>query len=84
MKHQVIAVTEFKAKCLALLDQLEEEGGEITVTKRGRPVATVQPAKRKPFKSSLGKLKGKIHPKGDIVNFETTRLWNALREDWRD
>ena len=39
---------EFKAKCLALLDEIDEHGGTITVTKRGRPVATVSAAKKKP------------------------------------
>ena len=78
MKHRVIGATEFKTKCLALLDELQEQGGEITVTKRGRPVATVQPAKKKPFKSSRDILKGKIHPKGDIVNFDRRELWTAF------
>lgn len=32
---------EFKAKCLALLDQVAETGAELIVTKRGRPVAKV-------------------------------------------
>ena len=27
MKHQIVSATEFKAKCLALLDQISEEGG---------------------------------------------------------
>ena len=35
MKTRVIGATEFKAKCLALLDEIEEHGGTITVTKRG-------------------------------------------------
>ena len=70
--------TEFKAKCLALLDEVQEHGGTITVTKRGRPVATVAPAKRKPWKSTKGILarKGKIV--GDIVNFHMD--WDVLRD----
>ncbi len=38
-----ISATQFKAKCLALLDQVAEGGGELVVTKRGRPVARVVP-----------------------------------------
>jgi prevent-host-death family protein len=34
---------EFKAKCLALLDQVEMRGQSFIVTKRGRPVAQVMP-----------------------------------------
>jgi prevent-host-death family protein len=46
MKTTTVSATEFKAKCLALLDQVDEEGGTITITKRGRPVAVVGPAKK--------------------------------------
>jgi prevent-host-death family protein len=81
MKNRVIGATEFKAKCLALLDEVEEQGGTITVTKRGRPVATVSAAKKPPFKSSAGILAGKGKILGDIVNFDTSNLWDALRRD---
>lgn len=36
-----ITATQFKARCLALLDEVAEGGGELIVTKRGRPVARV-------------------------------------------
>jgi prevent-host-death family protein len=39
-----IAAAEFKAKCLALLDQVREQGESITITKRGRVVARLVPA----------------------------------------
>jgi prevent-host-death family protein len=39
-----ISASQFKARCLALLDQVAEGGGELVVTKRGRPVARVVPA----------------------------------------
>ncbi len=81
MKTRVIAATEFKAKCLALLDEIEVQGGTITVTKRGRPVATVSAAKRPVRKSSAGILAGKVEITGDIVNFDTSELWEALRRD---
>ena len=38
-----ISASQFKARCLALLDQVAEGGGELVVTKRGRPVAKVVP-----------------------------------------
>jgi prevent-host-death family protein len=77
MNHRLVSATEFKAKCLALLDEVQEHGGTITVTKRGRPVATVSPAKRKPFKSTKGILAGKVKIVGDIVNFHMD--WDVLR-----
>lgn len=36
-----IAAGEFKAKCLAILDEVNETGEPIIVTKRGKPVARV-------------------------------------------
>ena len=39
-----ISASQFKARCLALLDEVAEGGGELIVTKRGRPVARVVPA----------------------------------------
>ena len=81
MKTRFIGATEFKAKCLALLDEIEEHGGTITVTKRGRPVATVSAAKKPVWKSPGESLGGKVKIVGDIVNFTTEHLWEALRRD---
>jgi prevent-host-death family protein len=39
-----IPVSEFKARCLALLDEVSETGVTLVVTKRGKPVARVVPA----------------------------------------
>jgi len=39
-----ISATQFKARCLALLDEVAESGAELTITKRGRPVAVVRAA----------------------------------------
>jgi prevent-host-death family protein len=81
MKNRVIAATEFKAKCSALLDEIDNHGGTITVTKRGRPIATITAAKKPPFKSPAGILAGKGKILGDIVNFDSSELWDALRRD---
>lgn len=81
MKSRVISATEFKAKCLALLDEVDGEGITVTVTKRGRPLATVTPFKKKALKSPEGAWRGKVRIVGDIVNEDTSDLWNCLRED---
>jgi prevent-host-death family protein len=81
MKTRIVAATEFKAKCLSLLDEINDQGGTITVTKRGRPVATVSPVKKPAWKSPAGILAGKLKITGDIVNFDTSDLWDALRDE---
>jgi antitoxin (DNA-binding transcriptional repressor) of toxin-antitoxin stability system len=71
--HLTINATAFKAKCLDLLTRLD--GGKlkrVTVTKRGKPVAVVEPARlpRKPYKSAYGFLRGKVHFATDYDPFE--------------
>jgi prevent-host-death family protein len=44
--------------CLALLNEVSETGDTITVTKRGRPVATLQRVKKTPWKSFEKRLGG--------------------------
>jgi prevent-host-death family protein len=39
-----ITATEFKARCLRLLDEVADTGETLVVTKRGRPVARVEPS----------------------------------------
>ena len=36
---QMIAASEFKAKCLALIDDVGTRGGRVVISKRGKPVA---------------------------------------------
>ena len=38
-----ITATEFKAKCLSLIDEVQEKGGELIISKHGRPVARLVP-----------------------------------------
>lgn len=37
--HVKVSATEFKAKCLALIDRVHQKGERVTITKRGRVVA---------------------------------------------
>ncbi len=38
---RTVSATEFKAKCLQLLDMVQATGEEIVISKRGKPVARV-------------------------------------------
>ena len=52
----MITATEFKAKCLSLIDEVQETGGELVISKRGRPVARLVPATEdKPWLALRGK-----------------------------
>ncbi|HEX6559750.1 MAG TPA: type II toxin-antitoxin system prevent-host-death family antitoxin [Longimicrobiales bacterium] len=66
-KVREVAAGEFKAKCLQLMEQVREEGIELVITKRGKPVAKLVPAE--PRKDSpFGWMKGKGRILGDIVH----------------
>ena len=41
MAERAITATQFKAKCLGLLDEVAATGEDLIVTKHGRPVARV-------------------------------------------
>jgi prevent-host-death family protein len=41
-----ISATQFKARCLRLLDEVAESGETLVITKHGRPVARVEPPLR--------------------------------------
>lgn len=64
----MLSVSEFKAKCLAYLSEIEETGGSLTITRRGRPVAVVGPVKRKRRKSSRDSWAGRAKIVGDIIS----------------
>jgi prevent-host-death family protein len=73
VKRNIISATEFKAKCLKILDELGAEG--IVVTKRGRPVARVTPVGSVDNSRLIGSMKGHVTVKGSILS--TGRKWNA-------
>lgn len=56
-----VGAAEFKARCLELMDRVQETGAEYVVTKHGRPVAKLVPY-RGPAKSAsmFGSLKGTV------------------------
>jgi len=75
---QIIRASEFKAKCLALMDEVARTGEGILITKNGKPVAELRPPARLRPKSPFGLHKGLIEIKGDImspINVE----WDAMK-----
>ena len=63
--ERTINASEFKAKCLAILDEVERTGVPVTILKRGRPVAQLRPATSE--SSSHTRLMGTVTYLGDIV-----------------
>lgn len=63
---RTIKASEFKAKCLKIMDEVAESGEEVIITKHGRPVSKLTPFREKP-KNLFGRGKGMIEIHGDIV-----------------
>ena len=74
MDMKQIAAAKFKEQCLALLDEVDQEG--IVITKRGKPVARLIPISADSA-TLIGSLAGKIEIKGDILS--TGLNWHAKR-----
>lgn len=66
LRRKEIAAGEFKARCLQLMDEVDRDGIEIVITKRGRPVAKLVPARTQKL-SPIGWMKGTGRILGDIV-----------------
>ncbi len=63
---RTIKASEFKAKCLKLMDEVAESGQEIVVTKNGRPVSRVVPYREKST-LTFGRNRGLFETHTDIV-----------------
>ncbi len=72
-----VAAGVFKAKCLRLLDEVQQTGKEIVVTKRGKPVARVVPVEDG-LPEWFGRLKGTVRFCGDIIS-PIDEVWDAER-----
>ena len=67
MKKKTIKASEFKAKCLKIMDQVAKSGESVTITKNGKPVSQLVPVTERP-KSLFGALKDTIEIHGDIIS----------------
>jgi prevent-host-death family protein len=64
-----IAISEFKAKCLAILEQVEKTKQPIRITRHGKPVAEVVPASTPAVDRAalFGSMRDSIRVYGDLI-----------------
>ena len=72
---KMIGAAKFKERCLALLDDLDQDG--LIITKRGKPVARLLPFERQ-HAELIGCLRHKVEIRGDILS--TGIEWDAGAE----
>jgi len=73
--RRTISAAEFKAHCLALLDEVSATKETVVVTKRGKPVAKVVAVEKRAHPRPL---RGSVRYQGDIVT-PVDEPWDALR-----
>ena len=71
-----IPASEFKARCLALMDDVARTGETLVVTKNGKPVAELRPYSGGRAESPFG-LHANLEIKGDITA-PIEDAWKAL------
>ncbi len=73
-----IDASNFKAKCLALMDEVARTGRTVVITKYGRPVAELRAYRPRRTRSPIGLHRGALQIQGDIVSPLGTR-WDAMK-----
>ncbi len=75
-----IAISKFKATCLATLERVHKTRRPVRVTRFGEPVAEVIPPAPKPSKKDwIGSLAGTVRIQGDIVSpASDEKDWDVL------
>lgn len=65
---KTLAITAFKARCLAVMDEVARTGESVVVLKRGRPFARVLPAVEAGPEFPQRRLIGTVEAVGDVVS----------------
>ena len=66
-QSRTMKASEFKAKCLGLMDEVAENGGEIVITKNGKPEAKLTAYQERP-KTLFGIDRGRLKITCDIIS----------------
>ena len=81
MVMKQIAVSEFKAKCLEILDEVQKTRRPVGITRRGKPLAEVIPPSSTSTHDWMDSLKGEVEIVGDIMAPATdAEEWEVLRD----
>ena len=74
---QTIQASEFKARCLALMDDVARSGEVLVVTKNGRPIEELRPYSGGKLGSPFGLHSG-LEIAGNILSPIEEVTWKAL------
>ncbi len=75
---RTMKASEFKAKCLKLMDEVAEGGTEIIITKNGRPVSRLTPYRPTP-QTPFGRDRDILQIHGDVMEPIDVE-WDAMAD----
>jgi len=77
---KAVAISTFKARCLALLEDVARTGEPLLVTKRGKPLARVTSSDNSRSRSPQETLRNTVETRGDVIApVVPPAAWNATR-----
>jgi len=75
-----INASDFKARCLAILDRVHETGERVIILKRGKPVAELSRVSSKGKLYPQSELEGTVIIAGDVVEpMFPEKQWDRLK-----
>ena len=76
---KTMAISEFKAHALKVLNEVSKSQETIVITKRGKPLAEVIPHRKSEMKPTPGKLADAFVFEKDIITPLGEELWEACQ-----
>ena len=78
--EETVAVSEFKAKCLAILRRVQETGRVVVVSRRGERIAEIHPPTPVAQPDWLGSMADRGRIVGDLIEPVAEGEWEVLHE----
>ncbi len=71
---KTILISDFKAHCIAIINEVNQKKTPVIITRRGKPLVRLEPFVTEEPKRSVGKLQ-RMRITGDIVNTDFSDEW---------
>ena len=77
-----VSISEFKAKCIGLLEQVRKTKQPLRVVRHGKPIVEIVPATEKVDRMEwIGSMKDSVEIRGDVISPATDEDdWEVLRD----
>lgn len=75
---KTMLISDFKARCIAALREAQDTGEPLVITRRGQPIARIEPLPATPGERPLGALQGRMKLHTDLVRATSEDEWEML------